>query len=176
MISRWFISILLIAAAASMSPWKLICDSGCQERCCGSSSTDGTASSCCPPATSKREPSSSGATCCEPTAAVECGACCGSKCTAECLATTDAVPACCLFVPIHPCTGCDLLRLCLWAPWKGTTSDEARAYLHFVSAQVAIQIVALPRAQAVLPTHAPERPPWTPCVGEFLSRICLLTI
>lgn len=177
MISRWLISLLLIAVAAWMSPWRLVCGTGCQQACCRSIQPSEPSSCCAMPAPGGQ------ASCCAASAREEAQPAADAwPAESSCCATGDATsddavaPPCCLFVPINPCSGCDLLKLCLWAPWKGSPGDDALNSLERMGSQHAIASIPLPRAERMLHAPVPQHPPWTPRVGEFLSRICLLTI
>lgn len=178
MISRRVISLLLIAAAAWMSPWKLVCSTECQMVCCRSAQTSEPDGACC-----MRAAPSARAGCCHavgneeaqpgPDTSAAGASCCAASGTAS---EEAAAPPCCLFVPINPCDGCDLLELCLWAPWKSSPVNDVMKSLERMGAQRAIASIPLPRAERVLNVTVPRHPPWTPRVGEFLSRICVLTI
>jgi hypothetical protein len=188
MITRLFISLLIfVAVGPAAMPWRLVCHVDCRERCCQTPAEGSGAAACCGGAASVAAGSAGSAcarSCCsgaEPSAADGRDGCCGSACGGGCGGVGDAgadradVPCCCLFIPISPCEGCELLRLCMWAPWQSPGTEDVLRGLDSLGLAMA-ECVALPRPAHAVPTTAPLRPPWSPRVGEFLSRICVLTI
>lgn len=169
MIARVPIVIALVLLVSGVLPLRVVCAPGCCEQpaatptCCAGQSEPESATCCGPSACCDAEPQGSGYER-ESNGCTGCGVGIQPEQGSSCL---------CVFGPMRPCERCDFLKLLVWAPWK--ESRENSETCGTVSAAGAVDMF-VPRAEPVLRSSAPIRPPWRPAGSALLNRICVWTI